>query len=75
MCKEVEACDMKFEFPALGELAKACPKAHEVNTGNVGGLAHEGVADVVHTVLLKSEAVLLILTLNKQLNILPNTIC
>ena len=63
---------MEFELAALGELAKAGPEADEVDARNVRGLAHEGVAHVVHTVLLEPEAVLLVLPLDKKLDVLPN---
>ena len=65
---------MKLELAGLSEFAKAGPKAYKVDAGDVGRLAHERVAYVVYAVLLESEAVLLILTLNQQLHVFPNAI-
>ena len=72
MSKEIKASDVEFELAALGELPKAGPEADEVDAGDVRGLAHEGVAHVVHAVLLQPEAVLLVLPLDKKLDVLPN---
>jgi hypothetical protein len=58
--KMVQGSYMEFKLAALAEFPEACPETHEVWPDDGDGQPHRGLGDIKDPVLVKSEAVRLV---------------
>jgi hypothetical protein len=70
----VEECDAQVELLGLGELADGRADADQLVRANVGRLAHELLAAVVHDIAVQTEAVLVVWTRHQVLHIATNAV-
>lgn len=71
----VERSNMELKLPGFGELPKTRPEGEEVIASNRGRKLRNGLADVVDTVALDTEAVRIVGAVNQMGNITANVVC
>lgn len=71
----VERSDMELELSSFGKLPKTCPKGEEVIASDRGRKLRNGLADVVDTVALDTEAVRVVGAVNQVGDIAANVVC
>lgn len=71
----VECSNMEFKLPSFGELPKTRPEGEEVIASDRGRKLRNGLADVVDTVALDTEAVRIVGAVNQMGDIAANVVC
>lgn len=71
----VERSDMELKLPSFGKLPKACPEGKEVIASDRGRKLRNGLADVVDTVALDTEAVRIVRAVNQMGDVAANVVC
>jgi hypothetical protein len=69
----VQTSDLQPELASLRELAETRAEGGQVLPADVRGLPHNLLADVVHPILVQSEAVLFILAVDEEFQVTTDT--
>ena len=57
LCKMVKGRYVKFEFPALAELAETSPERDEIRSGHRDAETHRGLGDVENSIFVEAKTV------------------
>lgn len=71
----VERSNVELELPSFGKLSKTCPEGEEIIAGDRCSKLRNGLADVVNTVALDTEAVRIVGAVNQVGDVAANVVC